>query len=270
MEKQAEKVFVKVNQRWQRATVTGEKDGKVSVMTNDGQSFKLTRDKKWFEPIESKDQKFAYRDVREQLEGQYISYKKLAPNVRTNLTEGQEYFHESTYISEGELKESAKMIQMVYDRNLGSRMDVQFRRNEMVTLDDAWAYNHSFSADEFERMVDKKEFVLFQGSTNDGEVFQKLAYYEPKVQDIRTKPALSTNTYFYGVKLTAKQADALNRGQELEMVIKSKVHGNKPYMVSWSPRRQTFITKKVDLEKAKKLEVNPGEKKKSRSRGMKV
>ena len=70
MEKQAEKVFVKVNQRWQRATVTGEKDGKVSVMTNDGQSFKLTRDKKWFEPIESKDQKFAYRDVREQLEGQ--------------------------------------------------------------------------------------------------------------------------------------------------------------------------------------------------------
>ena len=270
MEKQAQQVFVKVNQRWQRATVTGEKDGKVSVVNNEGQSFKVPKKKKYYEPIESKDQKFAYKDLEEQLKGHYISYKKILPNVRTNLTEGQEHFHESTYISEGELKESAKMIQMVYDRNLGTRLDVQYRRNEKVTLDEAWAYNHTFSADEFERMVDKKEFVLFQGSTNDGEVFQKLAYYEPKLKDIRTKPALSTNTYFYGVKLTAKQADALNRGQELEMVIKSKVHGNKPYLVSWSPRRQTFITKKVDLEKAKKLEVNPGEKKKSRSRGMKV
>ncbi|MBD1260655.1 hypothetical protein HZY62_08655 [Maribacter polysiphoniae] len=270
MEKQAEQVFVKVNQRWQRATVVGEKDGKVSVMTNDGQSFKLPKNEKYFEPIKSKEQKFAYGDVREQLEGQYISYEKLSQSVRNNLTEGKEHFHESTYISEGELKESAKMVQMVYDRNLGSRLDVQYRRNEMVTLDKAWAYNHSFSADEYDRMAHKKEFVLFQGSTNDGEVFQKLAYYEPKVRDIRTKAALSPNTYFYGAKLTVKQADALNRGQELEMEIKSKVHGTKPYLVSYSPRRETFITKNIDLEKAKKLEVNPDEKKKSRSRGIKV
>jgi len=270
MEKQVEKVFVKVNQKWQRATVTGEQDGKASVVTNDGQSFNVPKNKKYFEPIKSMDQKFAYKDLEEQLKGHYVSFEKLSPSVRDNLAEGKEYFYEGTYVSEGELKESAKMIQMVYDRNLGSRLDVQYRRNEDVTLDKAWAYNHSFSADEFERMVDKKEFVLFQGSTNDGEVFQKLAYYEPKVQDIRTKPALSTNTYFYGRTLTAKQADALNKGQELEMEIKSKVHGTKPYLVSWSPRRETFITKKVDLEKAKKIEVNSEVKKKSRSRGMKV
>jgi len=270
MENQAEKVYVKVNQRWQRATVTGEQDGKASVVTNDGQSFNVPKNKKYYEPIKSLDQKFAYRDLEEQLKGHYISYDKLPKSVRDNLVEGKEHFYEGTYVSEGDLKESAKMIQMVYDRNLGSRLNVQFRRNEMVTLDKAWAYNHSFSADEFERMVDKKELVLFQGTTNDGEVFQKLAYYEPKVQDIRTKPALSTNTYFYGRTLTAKQADALNRGQELEMEIKSKVHGTKPYLVSWSPRRETFITKKVDLEKAKKMEVTPDVKKKSHSRGMKV
>lgn len=270
MENQAEKVYVKVNQKWQRATVTGEQDGKLSVLTDDGQTCKVPNTKKWVEPIKSKDQKFAYKDLEEQLIGNYISYKKLLPNVRDLLTEGNEHFHESTYISENELKESAKMLQMVYDPNLGSRLDVQYRRNDKITLEEAKAYNHHFSADEFERLVDKKEFVLFQGSTNDGEVFQKLAYYEPKVRDIRTKPALSTNTYFYGRTLTAKQADALNRGQELEMEIKSKVHGTKPYLVSWSPRRETFITKKVNLEKAKKIEVTSDEKKKPRSRGMKV
>ena len=47
MEKQAQQVFVKVNQRWQRATVTGEKDGKVSVVNNEGQSFKVPKKKKY-------------------------------------------------------------------------------------------------------------------------------------------------------------------------------------------------------------------------------
>ncbi|TLP81830.1 hypothetical protein [Maribacter sp. ACAM166] len=270
MENQAEKVYVKVNQKWQRATKTGEQDDKVSVMTNDGQAFNLPKNSKFLEPIASKEQKFAYGDVKEQLEGQYISYAKLPESVRDNLVEGKEYFHESTYISEGELKEGAKMVQMVYDRNLGSRLDVQYRRNEPVTLDKARAYNHTFSADEFERMVDKKDFVVFQGSTNDGEVFQKLAYFEPRIQDIRTKSALSTNTYFYGEKLTTKQADSLNKGQEIEMVIKSKKHGVKPYLVSYSPRRESYITKNVDLAKAKNIEVHQDEKKKPRSRGMKV
>ena len=54
MENQAEKVYVKVNQKWQRATVTGKQDGKVSVMTNDGQSFNLPKNSKYFEPIVSK------------------------------------------------------------------------------------------------------------------------------------------------------------------------------------------------------------------------
>jgi len=270
MENQAEKVYVKVNQKWQRATVTGKQDGKVSVVTDDGQSFNLPKNSKYLEPIGSKDQKFAYGDVKEQLEGQYISYAKLPESVRDNLVEGKEYFHESTYISEGELKEGAKMVQMVYDRNVGTRLDVQYRRNEVVTLDKASAYNHSFSADEFRCMVEQKEFVVFQGSTSDGEVFQKLAYYEPRLQDIRTKSALTPNKYFYGEKLTTKQADALNKGQEIEMVIKSRKHGVKPYLVSYSPRRESYITKNVELAKAKTMEVYQDEKKKPRSRSMKV
>lgn len=270
MEKQVEKVFVKVNQKWQRGTVISEKDGVVSVKTNEGQLFDLPRTSRWLETLKSQAQRYAYGDVKEQLEGQYISFDKLPENVQDNLVQGREYLHESTYISEGQLKDSTKMIQMVYDRNQGSRLDVQYRRNEPVTLDKAWAYNHSFSKDEFDRMVEKKEFVLFQGSTNDGEVFQKLAYYEPKLQDIRTKSALGPNTYFYGEKLTMEQANALNAGKELEMEIKSKANGAKPYMVSYSPRKETFITKNVDMSKAMQMDVVTDEKKKTRSRGVKL
>src|SRR6056297_4160805 len=98
MENQAEKVYVKVNQKWQRATKTGEQDDKVSIATDDGQTFNLPKNSKYLEPIASKEQKFAYGDVKEQLEGHYISYAKLPESVRDNLAEGKEYFHESTYI----------------------------------------------------------------------------------------------------------------------------------------------------------------------------
>lgn len=265
-----EKVFVKVNQKWQKASVVSEKDGIVSVKTNEGQSFDLPRSSRWLEALKSPAQRYAYGDVKEQLEGQYISFDKLPENVQDNLVQGKEYLHESTYVSEGQLKDSSKMIQMVYDRNQGSRIDVQYRRNEPITLEKAMAYNHKFSAEEFKKMVEKKEFIVFQGSTNDGEVFQKLAYYEPKLQDIRTKSALSPNTYIYGEKLTLEQANALNSGKAIEMEIKSNAHGSKPYMVSYSPRKETFITKNVDVSKAMKMEVVTDEKKNSRSRGVKV
>ena len=271
MERQiSEKVFVKLNQKWQKGTITSEKDGMVSIKTNEGQVFDLPRTSKWLEPLESPAQRYAYGDVKEQLEGQYISFEKLPKNVRDSIVQGREYMHESTYVSEGQLKDSAKMIQMVYDRNQGSRLDVQYRRNEMVTQENAMAYNHKFTPKEFERMVEKKEFIVFQGTTNDGEIFQKLAYYEPRLQDIRTKPALTANTYIYGKQLTLEQANALNNGKELEMEITSKKNGTKPYMVSWSPRKETFITKNIDMKKALKMDVVTDEKKKTPSRKVKI
>ena len=271
MERQiTEKVFVKVNQKWQKGTVISEKDGTVSIKTNEGQVFDLPRNSRWLEPLKSPAQRYAYGDFKEQLEGQYISFEKLPENIQDNLVQGREYMHESTYISEGQLKDSSKMIQMVYDRNQGSRLDVQYKRNEPVTLEKAVAYNHRFTAKEFERMVEKKEFIVFQGSTNDGEIFQKLAYYEPRLQEIRTKPALTSNTYIYGEKLTLEQANALNSGKEVEIEIKSKANGSKPYLVSWSPRKETFITKNIDMVKAVKMEVVTDEKKKTPSRGVKL
>jgi len=270
MENQLEKVFVKVNQRWQKANIVNEEQGKVNVLTQDGQSFTIDKGSKWLEVLENPAQRYAYGDVKEQIEGQYISFEKLPENVKDNLVQGKEHFHVSTYLSEGELKETSKMVQMVYDPNLGSRLFVQFKRNNPVTLDQAMAYNHKFSPDEFERMVSKKEVVLFQGITKDGELFEKLAYFEPKLQDIRTKAALTPNTYLYGSKLTAPQAKALNVGKEVEINIKTKSKGTKPYLVSYSPRNENFITKNLQMEKAKNLEVVTDEKKESSSQRMKM
>lgn len=270
MEKQQEKVFVKMNQKWQKGVVINKENGKLAIQTQDGQQFNVAVDSKWFEYQQNPSQRYAYGDIREQLEGQYISFEKLPENVKDNLAQGKEYFHVSTYLSDGELKETSKMVQMVYDPNLGSRLFVQFKRKAPVTLDQAMAYNHKFSPDEFERMVSKNEVVVFKGITRDGELFDKLAYYEPKLQDIRTKAALTPSTYLYGTKLTLDQANALNKGQEVEINIKTKTNGTKPYLVSYSPRNETFITKNLQLEKAKKLEVVQDEKKKNSSRRMKV
>ena len=270
MENQLEKVFVKVNQRWQKANIVSEEQGKVNVLTQDGQSFIMDQDSKWLEKQQNAAQRYAYGDVKEQLEGQYVSFEKLPENVKDNLVQGKEFFHTSTYLSDGELKESSKMIQMIYDPNLGSRLFVQFKRKKPVTFEQAMAYNHKFSKDEFERMVDKNEVVVFQGITKDGELFDKLAYYEPKLQDIRTKAALTVNTYLYGAKLNAEQAKALNNGQEIEINIKTNSNGTKPYLVSYNPRNEIFITKNLQMEKAMGLEVVADEKKKSSSRQMKV
>ena len=249
MENQLEKVFVKVNQRWQKANIINEEEGKVNVLTQDGQRFSIDKESKWLELVQNPAQRYAYGDVKEQLEGQYISFEKL---------------------SDGELKETSKMVQMVYDPNMGSRLFVQFKRKNQVTLDQAMAYNHKFSPNEFERMVSKKEVVLFLGITKDGELFEKLAYYEPKLLDIRTKSALTPNTYLYGSKLSATQAKALNQGEEIEIKIKTKSKGTKPYLVSYTPRNEIFITKNLQLEKARNLEIVTDEKKKSSSQRMKI
>jgi len=270
MEKQQEKVFVKMNQKWQKGVVIDKKDGRLAIQVQDGQQFNLAQESQWFEYQQNPAQRYAYGDVKEHLEGQYISFEKLPESVKDNLVKGKEYFHVSTYLSEGQLKETAKMLQMVYDPNLGSRLFVQFKRKAPVTIDQASAYNHKFSPQEFERMVSKNEVVVFKGVTKDGELFDKLAYYEPKLQDIRTKPALTPNTYLYGTKLTLEQANALNKGQEVEIGIKTKTNGNKSYLVSYSPRNETFITKNLELKKAKNLEVVSDDDKEKSSQRMKV
>ena len=104
-------------------------------------------------------------------------------------------------------------------------------------------------------MVKDNKFIAFTGRSTEGESFTKLAYYEPKLNDIRTKPALSSNTYLYGQQLTQPQADALNKGLETKITIEKTKKGALTYMVSYSPKAERFITK--SLEKTMVKEVEP-------------
>jgi len=254
MEKQVEKVFVKINQVWQKGTAVSE-DGKTfKVKTDNYEGFEIEKGSKYLEFQKFPAQQFAFGDAKERLQGAYISFDKLPENIQDAIVQGREYLYQSSYINEGKMKESSKMVQMMYSSASGSKLDVQIRRNEMVKLEHAKAYNHQFTAKEFDAMVIEGISIPITGSTVNGETFTKLAYFEPKLNDIRTKPALSGNTYFYGQKLTPQQADAINKGVETEITINTK-KGKKTYMVTYSPRAERFITKTVEQSQMNKMEV---------------
>ncbi|RKN83509.1 hypothetical protein [Ulvibacterium marinum] len=267
MEKQVEKVFVKINQVWQKGTAVSE-DGQVfKVKTNDNLSFEIEKGNKYLEFQKFPAQQFAVGDAKERLEGAYVSFDKLPENIQDAIIQGREYLHSSSYINDGKMRESVKMVQMLYSPTSGSKLDVQIKRNEPVKLEQAKAYNHQFTQAEFDTMVKDGQTISFMGSSTNGETFTKLAYYEPKLNDIRTKSALTANTYFYGQKLTPQQADAINKGLEPEITIDTK-KGKKTYLVSYSPRAEKFITKSVEQSKMNKMEVKSaitvGEKKRKR------
>ncbi len=254
MEKQVEKVFVKINQVWQKGTALSEDGNTFKVKTNDNLSFEIEKGSQYLEFQKFPAQQFAVGDAKERLEGAYVSFDKLPENIQDAIIQGREYLHASSYINEGKMKESVKMVQMLYSPTSGSKLDVQIRRNEPVKPEQAKAYNHKFTAAEFDSMVKEGQTIAFTGSSMNGETFTKLAYYEPKLNDIRTKSALTDNTYFYGQKLTKQQADAINKGLEPEIMIDTK-KGKKTYMVSYSPRAEKFITKSVEQSKMNKMEV---------------
>lgn len=252
MEKQVEKVFVKLNQVWLKGEIVSKDGSTLKVKTSGNVEFNIDESSPYVERMKSPAQKFAYRDAKEKLEGAYVSFDKLPENKQDAIVKGEEYIHQSSYIHEGEMKESVKAIQLMYDLQTGSKLDVQIKRKTPVTLQDAKAYNHEFTKEEFDLMVQKGKHIVFQGNTRDGELFSKLAYYEPKLNDIRTKSALTENTYFYGQKLTKDQAATMNKGEATEITINT-TKGKKTYMVSYSPRAERFITKSLEKEKSKSM-----------------
>jgi len=254
MEKQVERVFVKVNQVWQKGEILSKEESILKIKTQGGLEFNIDETSPYVEKMRSPAQRFAYGEAKEKLEGAYISFDKLPENVQDALVKGEEHIHRSTYVNEGELKESVKAVQLMYSSQSGSKLDVQIKRNRPVTLAQATAYNHQFSKEEFEAMVNDGRSIVFNGVTKDGEMFPKLAYYEPKLNDIRTKTALSENTYFYGQQLTKQQADAMNKGEAVEISIATK-KGRKTYSVTYSPRAERFITKSPEKANVKDLET---------------
>lgn len=254
MERQLEKVFVKVNQVWQKGEIISTDENTFKIKTLDYPGFSIDKNSKYVEAIKSPAQKFAYNEAKERLEGAYISFDKLPENIQDAIVKGEEHIHHSSYINQGKLKESVKAVQLLYNQQTGSKLDVQIKRNEPVTLSEAKAYNHQFTKEEFDSMVNKGEHIVFNGSTKDGELFSKLAYYEPKLNDIRTKTALSDNTYFYGQKLSKEQAATMNKGEATKITINT-AKGIKTYMVTYSPRSERFITKSIGKESIKNLET---------------
>ena len=263
MEKQEEKniikVFVNLNQVWQIGQAIAVDDKTFKVKTADGQvnTFKKGSDYLEVPKQEHRNHKYGFKEVQQRLEGAYISFKKLDPNVQNTIAMGKEYLLKTAYGKDGEAKESVRMVQMIYNPNTGSRLDVQIKRKETVKLEDANAYQYQFTKEEYNKMLKEGKTVLFTGTSLNGEKFQKLAYYEPRLNDIRTKSALSTNTMLYGQMLTQEQADAMNKGIETKITIRKTRKGPLTYMVSWSPKIEEFITK--NLEKAKSQNVDKKE-----------
>jgi len=263
MEKQEEKsivkVFVNLNQAWQIGQAIALDDQTFKVKTADGQVNTFKKDSEYLEvpKQEHRNHKYGFKEVQQRLEGAYISFKKLDPNVRNTIAMGKEYLLKTAYGKDGEAKESVRMVQMIYNPNTGSRLDVQIKRKETVKLEDANAYQYQFSKEEYDKMLKDGKTVLFTGTSLNGNKFQKLAYYEPRLNDIRTKSALSTNTMLYGQMLTQDQADSINKGVETKITIRKTKKGPLTYMVSWSPKSEEFITK--NLEKAKSQEVGKKE-----------
>ena len=254
MEKQVEKVFVKVNQVWQKGEAVAINDTAYKVKTTDNQTFEIQKDSDFLERQKFPAQRFAIGEAKERLEGAYISFDKLPENVQDAIVKGEEHLHRTAYVKDGKLSETIKMVQMVYSPS-SSRLDVQIKRKEPVTLDQAKAYNHQFTKAEFDKMVNDDKHIVFMGSTNDGEMFPKLAYYEPKVNDIRTKAALTANTFLYGQRLTSEQAEALNNGMETKITIQKTKKGPTAYMVTYSPRAERFFTRSLEKVKVAEMEV---------------
>lgn len=248
------KVFVKIGQSWHKADAVSIDEKTFKVRTPNNGDLEIKKDSKYLELQKFAAQRFAVGDAKKRLEGAYISFDNLPDNIQDNIVKGSEYLHEGTYPSEGKLKESIKMVQMTYSSTTGSKLDVQIKRNNPITLEDAKAYNHKFTAAEFDKMLKEGKFIAFTGANSQGETFPKLAYYEPKLNDIRTKSALSNKSYIYGTQLTQKQADILNNGGETQMTIDTK-KGKKTYMVSYSPRAERPITKSVEQSKMNGIEV---------------
>lgn len=267
VEKNIEKVFVKLNQVWQKGEAVSLNDKTFKVKTTDNQTFEIEKDSKYLEMQKFPAQRFAMGEAKERLEGAYISFDKLPENIQDSIVKGEEYLHQSAYPKDGVIKESIKMVQLVYSPNSGSRLDVQIKRRETVTLSQAKAYNHKFSESEFHKMVNDGKFVAFTGHATDGGSFTKLAYYEPRLNDIRIKPALTSNSWLLGQQLTQDQADALNNGKETKITIQKTKKGPLTYMVNYSPKAERFITKSIEKAKemvTKKEVVSVGNEKKKR------
>ncbi|NKI26873.1 hypothetical protein HCG49_09885 [Arenibacter sp. 6A1] len=264
VENTVQKVFVFVNQVWHKGEAVSTDDTIFKIKTINHPPFEMLMDSIHVEVRKTKDQQFATADAKRRLEGAYISFEKLEPNIQENILEGKEALITTTYIKDGTLKETVKMVQMLYHPIYGSKLDVQIKRTEPVKWKEANAYRYQFSKEEFHAMVQEGKTILFTGSSVNGETFKKIAYYEPKLHDIRTKSAVSANMYVLGQILTASQAEKLNQGEEVKITIRKTQKGPLTYKVRWSAKSQRFLYRNCEpMEQQRTNMSTPAETKKN-------
>jgi len=241
MEKtEPKKVFVNLNQVWEKAKLlsSDKETGMIKVQLKDDRTFEIDSNKPFVEIITDPAQKFSMGDLKQKLEGEYISFDKLPKNVKDSLSKGKEHLYKGTYIKDDVLRETVKMIQLRYDDKLGSKLNVQYKSKEAITKETANSRNYNF-AKEFDKLVNQNEHVMFEASDKDGVVYQRLAYYEPKLNAIRDKPILTSNTYFAGQKLTESEAQRLNSGEQVS-IERNTNNKRKIHLVSYNPRKESF------------------------------
>lgn len=262
-----ERVFVNFNQTWQKAKITEKiSENNVKVELNSGKTLEIKIDSNYIEKLNSPGQKYALADVKQKLEGEYISFEKLPTSVKQSISEGKEYLH-STLNTNG--KEIVKLVQMKYSKRFGSILNVELKRNKELTLESAEAFNYKFSNEEFEKMKNNNEVICFEGCSTDGEVFKKFAFYDKRINSIRTKSLLNKKAYFLGKSLTDEEVDKLNNKERIEVVRNTK-NGIKTYNISYNPRSENFNNHALTQEQSKSIgivseEVVKTQKKKSQA-----
>ncbi|WP_086478219.1 hypothetical protein [Arenibacter amylolyticus] len=256
VENTVQRVFVYVNQVWQKGEAVSINDTTFKIKIHNHPPFEMPKNSIHVEARKTKDQQFAVADAKRRLEGAYISFEKLASNIQENIVEGKEALLTTTYIKDGKLKESVKMVQMLYHPTYGSKLDVQVKRTETVKWEEAIAYGYQFTKEEYHAMVQEGKTVLFTGNSLDGETFQKLAYFEPKLNNIRTKSTVSANMYVLGQQLTASQSEKLNQGQEVKITIKKTQKGPLTYRVRWNAKGQRFLYRNCEPLEQQKAELS--------------
>lgn len=255
--KNEDKLLVKIGDSWSKAEfVSSDKDGMLTVKTPDFGEITVSATSGYVEQLQHPAQKYAYAEAKEKLRDAYIKFETLPKRVQDAFVKGEEHIHRSSYVFQGEIKETIRAVQLIYDQNIGSRLDSQIKRTNVVKLEDAKAFNYQFTKEEFDMMRKEGKQIVFQGIARDGAKFKKLAYYEPQLNDIRTKSALSENNYFFGKTLTKAQANSLNKGEEVKITIDSKTKGKKTYLVSFNARSERFKTQSLEKKKNQSHEVS--------------
>lgn len=259
--KPGETVFVDMGGSYLKAKVKEVQKDDLVLELRDGTKFLNPNDKASLEKQVRQDQRFAFADIKRKLLGAYVSWDKLSEVDRNDLASGKEVLYKNRYLKKVEgsdikiPKEIAKVLHLTFDgQNNATVLKVHNRNEKELKLEEREYFHHKFSKEEIKKL-EAGETIIFEGNSNDGEVFKKAAYIDRDLNDLRIKGVLTDKTVFYGQNLTAQQADVINKGGNVEITIDTS-KGKKTYEVGFDFKRNSFTTKGLDKEKINNINTS--------------